>query len=101
MYTFLVKGFRTVSSSTCDQATLTIEILFVNDPPILVDDSFIGNEDVTISGNVFSNDIEYDERFKKIDGITLNKTNKDQTKNNVSKDSVLSNDIKYDERFNS
>ncbi len=47
----------------CDQATLTIEILFVNDPPILVDDSFIGNEDVTISGNVFSNDIEYDDEM--------------------------------------
>jgi len=47
----------------CDQATLTIEILFVNDPPILVDDSFTGNEDVTISGNVFSNDIEYDDEM--------------------------------------
>lgn len=47
----------------CDQASLTIEVLFVNDPPILVDDSFTGNEDVSISGNVFSNDIEYDDEM--------------------------------------
>jgi hypothetical protein len=62
----------------CDQATLTIEVLFVNDAPILVDDSFTGNEDVTITGNVFSNDIEYDDEmllYQVIGGVSSGSLN--------------------------
>jgi large repetitive protein len=40
----------------CDQATVTITILPVNDPPIANDDSFIIDEDTQLIGTVASND---------------------------------------------
>jgi large repetitive protein len=42
----------------CDQATLYIEVVFVNVNPVGVDDTFTGPEDGVISGNVGDNDYD-------------------------------------------
>lgn len=47
----------------CDQAVLVIEVIFVNDTPIIVDESFTGAEDQVLMGNVAENDIEPDDEF--------------------------------------
>jgi VCBS repeat-containing protein len=62
----------------CDQANLMIEVLFVNDPPIAVDDIFNINEDQVVNGYIGGNDIEYDDEmllYQVINGVpsgTLN-----------------------------
>ena len=47
-------------SNACAQGVATIEVIFVNDLPITVDDDFTMNEDEVFEGNVSLNDIEYD-----------------------------------------
>jgi hypothetical protein len=47
----------------CDQATLTIEVLFVNDPPTANDDVYSGQEDQIINGFLGANDFELDDEF--------------------------------------
>ena len=45
---------------TCDEASVTIEVVFMNDLPIANDDFFMVLEDDDVSGNVTINDIELD-----------------------------------------
>lgn len=47
----------------CDQAVLVIEVIFVNDAPIINDESVTGTEDQVVMGNVAENDIEPDDEF--------------------------------------
>ena len=44
----------------CSQATVTIEVLPVNDPPIIQDDNYIGYLDQDVTGNVTDNDTDVD-----------------------------------------
>ncbi|MEQ9285952.1 MAG: Ig-like domain-containing protein, partial [Cyclobacteriaceae bacterium] len=46
------------SPSVCDQATVTITVGPVNDPPMAMDDEVTGEEDTPVSGNVLDNDTD-------------------------------------------
>jgi large repetitive protein len=46
--------------NACAQAVLTINVIFVNDPPIAVDDEFFLSMNELITGSVGTNDIEID-----------------------------------------
>ena len=62
-------GFDVVTYQACDpfnsctQGILIIEVIFVNDPPVILDDFYTGLEDQPILGNVGENDFEYDIEF--------------------------------------
>ena len=62
-------GFDVVTYQACDpfnactQGILIIEVIFVNDPPVILDDFYTGLEDQPIMGNVGENDFEYDDEF--------------------------------------
>jgi VCBS repeat-containing protein len=47
-------------NNACDQATLILEIIEINDDPIINPDNFSGSEDNPVSGSVLTNDIEPD-----------------------------------------
>ncbi len=47
-------------NNACSQGTLTLEIIEINDDPIINADFFTGPEDEDLSGNVLTNDIEPD-----------------------------------------
>lgn len=59
-------GFEAITYTACDPfqacatAILVIEVIFVNDPPVIVDDFYTGPEDQPIMGNAAENDFEYD-----------------------------------------
>ncbi len=44
----------------CDQATVTISVTGVNDPPNAINDNYFGNEDLNVSGNLLLNDTDPD-----------------------------------------
>ncbi|MFN6380563.1 MAG: Ig-like domain-containing protein [Flavobacteriales bacterium] len=62
-------GFDVVTYQACDpfnactQGILIIEVIFVNDVPVILDDAYSGAEDQPIMGNVAANDFEYDDEF--------------------------------------
>lgn len=47
-------------NNACSESTLTLEIIEINDDPIINQDFYLGNEDESVAGNVFTNDIEPD-----------------------------------------
>jgi VCBS repeat-containing protein len=59
-------GYDTLTYKVCDPslecsfATLEIEVIEINDDPIIVADHFVGNEDDAVSGNIRLNDTEPD-----------------------------------------
>lgn len=59
-------GFTVANYQVCDamnacaQSTLTIEIIEINDDPVINPDAFAGYEDEQVTGNVLANDIEPD-----------------------------------------
>lgn len=59
-------GFETITYQVCDpynacaSTTLTLEIIEINDDPIIISDIFTGIEDQVLSGDIRLNDIEPD-----------------------------------------
>ena len=48
------------TSGACDTATVFVTVDPVNDPPVAVDDTYAGDEDIPVSGDVIANDSDID-----------------------------------------
>ncbi|MCD6111649.1 MAG: cadherin-like domain-containing protein, partial [Bacteroidales bacterium] len=66
---FVYEIFDNGTPSLTDQATVTITMNSLNNPPVAVDDAFSENMNQTISGNVLTNDSDPDN-----DNLTVNTT---------------------------
>jgi hypothetical protein len=58
-------------SGLCDQATLTLEVGDVNDPPMPVNDFYTVNEDGVLTGNVLINDMEVEQETLVCSALTF------------------------------
>ena len=67
--TFVYEIFDDGTPSLTDQATVTITINSIDNPPVAVDDAFSTNMNQTLSGNIITNDSDPDS-----DNITVNTT---------------------------
>jgi gliding motility-associated-like protein len=47
-------------NGNCSTVTVTITVVPVNDDPIAIDDAYTTNEDTPVSGDVSTNDVDYD-----------------------------------------